>query len=103
MNDDVLTYDKIRRAMRLLDEGSVTVPRYQVVPTAGGHWASVRQHAKSRNGGKLSYHLRVQKKWDRRFGRSWVETQKRGEAFIIGGTTVLVRREDYPEVLRALS
>jgi hypothetical protein len=77
------------------------MPRYQIVETAGGFMSPIRRHSKRRNGGKASYHRRIQKKWTKRFGEKWVETQRRGEVFILGGTTMLVRREDAHELRAA--
>jgi hypothetical protein len=88
--------------MRLLDEGSVKVPRYQIITSKGGNFAPVRPHSRHRNGGKESYHHRIQKKWLKRFGERWVEIQKRGEVFILGGSTVVVREDDLPELDRLL-
>lgn len=97
MDDDVLTVEKLRRTMRLLDDGAVH-PRYQILTTKGGNFSPVRQHSRHRNGGKESYHRRIQKKWIKRFGERWVEIQNRGEVFIMGEATVLVREDDLPRL-----
>ena len=74
----------------------------QVIVTAGGVWCPVRAHSKQANQGKPSYHARITKKWLKRFGKKWHETQKRGEYFILGNHSIMVRRDDLPEFQRAI-
>lgn len=63
----------------------------------------VRVHSKSANQGKRSYHNRIQKKWLKRFGIKWIEIQKRGEVFMLGNHSMVVRKDDWPQMQRALA
>lgn len=98
MSGDTLTMDIMRRAMRLLDEGAVRVPRHQIIPVAGGYWTPLKRHSRRANGRKASYHRRIQKKWKKRFGLRWQEIQKPGQIYIVAGTTLLVRYDDLPKL-----
>lgn len=62
----------------------------------------VRVHSK-RRGSKASYHRRVQKKWVTRFGIVDRTPIKRGETFILGGHTLVVRADDYPALLNLVT
>ncbi len=73
-----------------------------VILSDGGNWCPVREHNKRANQGKASYHRRIQKKWLRRFGRKWVEIQKRGEYFLLGNHAIVVRRDDWPKFAAAI-
>ncbi len=74
----------------------------RVILTDGGRFQPVRIHRKSANQRKASYHNRVQKKWLKRFGSRWVETQKRGEVFMLGRHSMIVRKDDWPEFMKAI-
>lgn len=72
-----------------------------------GAMVSVRLHSPRRNQRKESYHRRVQKKWNRRFGREWREYWPRGEvrvmnvdSFLLGAQKqiMLVREDDFREL-----
>jgi len=80
----------------------MTYQGMQVILSDGGNWCPLRAHSKRVNQGKASYHARIAKKWLNRFGRKWVETQKRGECFVLGNHSIIVRREDWPELQRAI-
>lgn len=82
-------------------EGVQMFQGMRVVLSDGGSWSPARVHRKRANQGKASYHRRIQKKWLKRFGQVWVEIQKRGEVFKLGNHTLVVRREDWPELQRA--
>lgn len=101
MDDDVLTIDKIRKAKLLLEQGVVKYPRYNVLGHPGGVWTPKRPHSKHKNGGKRSYHNRIQKKWNKRFGRIWKEILPRGQCFV-SGETVIVRNDEMSSVLEAM-
>ena len=73
-----------------------------VMQCPGGSWCANRRHAKRKNGGKVSYHARISKKWLKRFGQSWIESQKRGEIFILGQHTIIVRHDDMPRLRELL-
>ena len=74
----------------------------QVTLSDGGYFTPNRIHSVSKNQGKINYHFRIQKKWIKRFGRHWVEIQKRGETYIIGNHSLIVRKDDWPELQRVL-
>lgn len=74
----------------------------RVLFTDGGLWVPVREHSKSKNQGKAPYHRRIQKKWRKRFGIYWSETQKKGEYLILGNHTLVVRHDDWPKLQEAL-
>lgn len=97
-----LTMDKMLAARRMIEGRPRVFPAagFNIVSTDGGHWVPVRAHSKRANGGKASYHRRVQKKWDKRFGQRWQEIQKRGEVFRIGRDTLVVRKDDLNELHR---
>jgi len=75
----------------------------QVTLTDGGSWCAVRSHSKRVNQGKASYHARITKKWLKRFGRKWVEIQKRGECFVLGNHTIIIRKDDWPAIQELLN
>lgn len=85
----------------MIDGVAGTFQGMRVVLTDGGRWQPVRVHRRSANQGKASYHERIQKKWLKRFGRQWVEIQKRGEVFKLGSHTLIVRHEDWPAIRAA--
>lgn len=60
------------------------------------------KHRKRANGGKASYHQRIQKKWLKRFGTKAVETQPKGQVYVMGDTLV-IREDDWPDLMRALN
>lgn len=66
--------------------------------TDGGGWQPTRVHSNRVNQGKHSYHHRIQKKWLKRFGQHWVESQARGQIFKIGRHSIIVRRDDWDEL-----
>lgn len=75
----------------------------RVILTTGGVQVPVRAHSKRRNQGKPSYHARIAKKWLKRFGTKWFETQPRGEFLIIANQSIMVRNEDWPLLQKALA
>lgn len=74
-----------------------------VIVSDGGHFDPVRRHSKAANQHKSSYHARIQKKWLKRFGSKWVEIQKRGEIFMLGDHSIVVRHDDWFEMQRKLN
>ena len=74
-----------------------------VIVSDGGHFTPIRRHSKAANRRKASYHARIQKKWLKRFGSKWVETQKRGEVFILGNHSMVVWHDDWFEMQRSLT
>ena len=74
----------------------------RVLFSDGGHWQPIRVHSKSANQGKVPYHRRIAKKWRKRFGLEWIETQKPGEYFILGNHSLIVRHDDWPALKEML-
>ncbi len=80
----------------------MTYQGMRVILSDGGNWCPVRQHSKCANQGKASYHARIAKKWRKRFGLKWVEIQKRGVCFVLGNHSIIVRKDDWPALQRAI-
>lgn len=76
---------------------------FNVILSDGGNWSPNRPHAKRRNQGKRSYHRRIAKKWRKRFGERWNETQPRGTVYKLGNHSIVVRREDWPVLQAAVT
>lgn len=79
--------------------------RVNVTPVRIG---PARVHSKRCNGGKASYHRRVQKKWNRRFGMADRTMIKRGECYVLRNSpfvpdTLVVRADDWPQIRATLT
>lgn len=75
---------------------------YKVILTDGGVLCPRRTHSRRKNQGKLSYHRRIQKKWLKRFGQEWIESQPRGTVLKIADSALVIRREDWAELAQEM-
>jgi hypothetical protein len=90
-----LTAQVIRDAADRIGRVSSPLAGMQVVevPVRMG---PAREHSRRRNGGKRSYHGRVQKKWLKRWGMADRTTVRPGEVLMLGQHTLFIRADDMP-------
>lgn len=73
-----------------------------IIPISGSREVPARIH-QMKNWMTAAYHRRIQKKWLKRFGMSWIEILSQGQILISPDGNIFCRQEDYQALTKILA